>query len=107
VTCLPSNANQTKSTLIGVNSCINYQLGLELLKFEESLSRLKVAYNEFTNDEEITKINNHENKRRHVNSKQKKKLNAKKDEFCYFENLLKDQDSEFKRTHDLVFDINQ
>jgi len=107
VTSLTSTANQSNSTLIGVNSSINYILGLELLKFEESLSRLKVAYNEFTNDEENTKINYHENKRRNVNAKQKKKLKAQKEENYFFENLLKDQQSEFKRTHDFVFNINQ
>lgn len=95
----------TQNSLIEINSSINYKLGCELLKFEESFSRLMSAYDEFNDDEDPKKTDNKISSIDYKNGCQrlKKKDKVDKDGNLFYERLLHNHDSIFKRSHDFVF----
>lgn len=100
----PKQFFQTQSQLTEINSNMNYKLGFELLKFEESLGRLKVAYDEFNDDQDPIK-NKRGNDRRissseFKNGRSKMKKKVEKEDNAFFENMLLNHDSVFKRSHD-------
>lgn len=116
VTTLPrSVVTPLQNQLGGINNSLNRLLGLELLKFEESLAKLQVAYEESDvyHESRVKKCNYRARKdacelamtSRSINFK-KKSRKVKRASNSHYEEMLVNYDCEFKRSHDMVCNID-